>query len=51
MSMGDVITLHPYDGVIKNESGDVISEFELASDVILDEVRAGEEFRSLSVVG
>ena len=51
MSMGDVITLHPYDGVIKNESGEVISEFELASDVILDEVRAGAEFRSLSVVG
>ena len=41
MSMGDVITLHPYEGVIKNESGEVISEFELASDVILDEVRAG----------
>ena len=41
MSMGDVITLHPYDGVIRNESGEVISEFELASDVILDEVRAG----------
>ena len=41
MSMGDVITLHPYDGVIKNESGEVISEFELASSVILDEVRAG----------
>ena len=29
MSMGDVITLHPYEGVIKNESGEVISEFEL----------------------
>ena len=41
ISMGDVITLHPYDGVIKNESGEVISEFELASSVILDEVRAG----------
>ena len=42
ISMGDVITLHPYDGVIKNESGEVISEFELASSVILDEVRAGK---------
>jgi aconitate hydratase 2/2-methylisocitrate dehydratase len=41
MNMGDVITLHPFEGVIRNESGDVISTFELASDVILDEVRAG----------
>jgi aconitate hydratase 2/2-methylisocitrate dehydratase len=41
MNMGDVITLHPFEGVIRNELGDVISTFELASDVILDEVRAG----------
>jgi aconitate hydratase 2/2-methylisocitrate dehydratase len=41
MNMGDVITLHPFEGIIRNESGDVISTFELASDVILDEVRAG----------
>ncbi len=41
MAMGDVITVYPYQGVVKNEAGDVISEFELKTDVLLDEVRAG----------
>ena len=41
MQMGDVITIHPYDGKITNESGETISEFELATPVLLDEVRAG----------
>jgi aconitate hydratase 2/2-methylisocitrate dehydratase len=41
MEMGDVITIHPYDGKITNEAGDTISEFELATPVLLDEVRAG----------
>ncbi len=42
MSMGDVITVYPYDGKIVNEdSGDVISEFSLKTDVLLDEVKAG----------
>lgn len=41
LSMGDVIEIRPYDGKILNESGDVISEFELKSDVLLDEVQAG----------
>jgi len=40
MSMGDVIDIYPYEGVVKNAAGDVISEFEL-SPVLLDEVRAG----------
>jgi aconitate hydratase 2/2-methylisocitrate dehydratase len=39
--MGDVIEIRPYDGKILSESGETISEFELKSDVLLDEVRAG----------
>ncbi|MBW3165605.1 bifunctional aconitate hydratase 2/2-methylisocitrate dehydratase [Ferrimonas balearica] len=41
MAMGDVITVYPYEGVVKNEAGEVISEFSLKTDVLLDEVRAG----------
>ncbi|GAB1259960.1 bifunctional aconitate hydratase 2/2-methylisocitrate dehydratase [Aurantivibrio plasticivorans] len=41
LNMGDVIEIRPYDGKILNEAGDVISEFELKSDVLLDEVQAG----------
>lgn len=41
MGMGDVIEIRPYDGKILSESGDVLSEFSLKSDVLLDEVRAG----------
>ena len=41
LGMGDVIEIRPYDGKILSESGDVVSEFELKSDVLLDEVRAG----------
>jgi len=41
LGMGDVIEIRPYEGKILNESGDVISEFALKSDVLLDEVRAG----------
>lgn len=41
LGMGDVIEVRPYDGKILNEAGDVISEFSLKSDVLLDEVRAG----------
>ena len=41
MAMGDVITIHPYQGKITNEAGDTISEFELSTPVLLDEVRAG----------
>lgn len=41
INMGDVIEIRPYDGKILNESGQVLSEFELKSDVLLDEVRAG----------
>ncbi|RPE81633.1 bifunctional aconitate hydratase 2/2-methylisocitrate dehydratase [Vulcaniibacterium tengchongense] len=40
MDMGDVIELRPYEGkALKN--GEVIAEFKLKSEVLLDEVRAG----------
>jgi len=41
MKMGDVITIHPYEGKITNEAGETISTFELAPDTLADEVRAG----------
>ncbi len=41
LNMGDVIEIRPYEGKILSESGDVISEFALKSDVLLDEVQAG----------
>uniref|UniRef100_UPI00333FE7E0 bifunctional aconitate hydratase 2/2-methylisocitrate dehydratase n=1 Tax=Castellaniella defragrans TaxID=75697 RepID=UPI00333FE7E0 len=40
MNMGDVIELRPYEGKALKD-GKVISEFQLKSDVLLDEVRAG----------
>ncbi len=42
LNMGDVIEIRPYEGKILNaNTGAVISEFELKSDVLLDEVQAG----------
>ncbi|MDG1293008.1 MAG: bifunctional aconitate hydratase 2/2-methylisocitrate dehydratase [Pseudomonadales bacterium] len=41
LAMGDVIEVRPYDGKILSESGDVLSEYEFKSDVLLDEVQAG----------
>ena len=41
LHMGDVIEIRPYDGKILNEAGEVLSEFALKSDVLLDEVQAG----------
>ena len=38
---GMVITIHPYEGKITNEAGEVISRFTLKPNTILDEVRAG----------
>ncbi len=40
LEMGDVIDLYPYAGKIE-KAGELISEFELKTDVILDEVQAG----------
>jgi aconitate hydratase 2/2-methylisocitrate dehydratase len=41
LNMGDVIVLKPYEGKIENESGELLSEFSLKTDVLLDEVKAG----------
>ncbi len=41
MSMGDVITIHPYAGKVTNEAGETISTFEIAPETMPDEVRAG----------
>jgi aconitate hydratase 2/2-methylisocitrate dehydratase len=41
LNIGDVIDIRPYEGKILNEAGAVVSEFELKSDVLLDEVQAG----------
>ena len=42
LNTGDVIEIRPYEGKILNaETGVVISEFSLKSDVLLDEVQAG----------
>ena len=41
MAMGDVIDVYPYAGVVKrHDSDEVISQFSLKTEVILDEVRA-----------
>ncbi len=41
LSMGDVIEIRPYDGKILSENGALLSAFNLKSEVLLDEVRAG----------
>ena len=41
LAMGDVIVVKPYEGKIENEEGELISEFTLKTDVLLDEVKAG----------
>ena len=42
LQMGDVIDVYPYTGkVCKHDSDEVITEFELRSEVLLDEVQAG----------
>jgi len=41
MKMGDVIDVYPYEGVVKNAAGEVISEFSLKTPVLFDEVQAG----------
>jgi aconitate hydratase 2/2-methylisocitrate dehydratase len=42
LNMGDVIDIHPYEGVIRNhETGAELCRFELKTDIILDEVQAG----------
>ena len=41
LKMGDVIHLYPYAGKIENDQGEVVSTFQLKTEVLLDEVRAG----------
>ena len=40
MDMGDVVELRPYEGVAR-KNGEVIAKFQVKSDVLFDEVRAG----------
>ncbi len=42
LNMGDVIDIYPYQGEVKrHDSDEVVCKFELKTDVLLDEVRAG----------
>ncbi len=42
MNMGDVIDIYPHEGLVKrHDSDEVLCEFSLKTNVILDEVRAG----------
>ena len=41
MNTGDLISIFPFEGEIKNEKNEVISKFEFKSETFLDEVRAG----------
>jgi aconitate hydratase 2/2-methylisocitrate dehydratase len=42
MAMGDVIDIYPYQGVVKrHDTDEVVCEFALKTDILLDEVRAG----------
>ncbi|MEJ2591274.1 MAG: bifunctional aconitate hydratase 2/2-methylisocitrate dehydratase, partial [Candidatus Thiodiazotropha sp.] len=41
LDMGDVIVLKPYEGRIENEAGELLTEFSLKTEVLLDEAKAG----------
>jgi len=41
LEMGDVVVVKPYAGRIEKEDGELICEFQLKTDVLLDEVKAG----------
>lgn len=42
MNTGDVIDIYPYDGVVKRHgTEEIVTKFDLKTDVMLDEVRAG----------
>lgn len=42
LNMGDVIDVYPYEGKIcRHDSNDILAEFNLKTNVLLDEVRAG----------
>ena len=41
IAMGDVIVVKPYLGRVEKEDGELVCEFDLKTEVILDEVKAG----------
>nr|VUD26129.1 bifunctional aconitate hydratase 2/2-methylisocitrate dehydratase [Salmonella sp. NCTC 7297] len=42
LNMGDVIDVYPYKGEVRShETGELLANFELKTDVLIDEVRAG----------
>jgi aconitate hydratase 2/2-methylisocitrate dehydratase len=41
LAMGDIIEILPYEGKILSATGDILAEFNIRSDVLFDEVRAG----------
>ncbi|MCV5223975.1 aconitate hydratase B, partial [Escherichia coli] len=42
LNMGDVIDVYPYKGEVRNhETNELLATFELKTDVLVDEVRAG----------
>ncbi|MCE1645048.1 aconitate hydratase B, partial [Enterobacter hormaechei] len=42
LNMGEVIDIYPYKGEVRHhETNELLAEFELKTDVLLDEVRAG----------
>jgi len=42
LNMGDIIDVYPFEGkVTDHESGDILATFDLKTDVLIDEVRAG----------
>ena len=45
LNMGDVIVLKPFEGRIESEAGELLCEFSLKTEVLLDEVKAGDVFR------
>ena len=41
IAMGDTIVVKPYEGRIERENGELVSEFSLKTEVLLDEAKAG----------
>ncbi|MEJ2621268.1 MAG: bifunctional aconitate hydratase 2/2-methylisocitrate dehydratase [Candidatus Thiodiazotropha sp.] len=41
LAMGDVIVVKPYEGKIESDSGELLCEFSLKTEVLLDEAKAG----------
>ena len=41
LKTGEVVTIYPYQGLIKDESGETLAQFSLKTEVLFDEVQAG----------